>query len=251
MPGSYMLSVTSGLQVVTLPAAFRVLESGTASDQHPLVRFGGLVNSATLEPALSPGVRATLFGKNLVADSGLGDSARSQVSVTLNGQLARLFDIQPDRIRLQIPVGIELGQAVLVVHNGVAESAPILVRISRASPGLFGVLHQDESAVDPGNPARPGEELALVATGLGAGFFPEPTANGEVSAIPAAYLIFGQVRVGPVFIQPVPNEPGLFLVGFEVPPHTAEGAFGVSLLVDGFRANTLEVSVAAPGIALR
>ena len=251
MPGSYMLSVTSGLQLVTAPAAFRVLDKQPASDQQPLVRFGGLVNGATLEPELSPGVRATLFGKNLVANSGLGDSAQSQVSVTLNGQLARLFDVQPDRIHLQVPVNIGPVQAVLVVNNGVAESDPILVRISRASPGLFGVLHQDGSSAGPGNPARPGEKLALVATGLGAGIFSEGTANGDASAIPAAYLVFGQVRVKPTFIQPVPNEPGLFLVGFEVPPQTAEGAFGVSLLVDGFRANTLGVSVAAPGIALR
>ena len=251
MPGSYMLSVTSGLQVVTVPAAFRVLGDQPPDDQKPLVRFGGLVNSATLEPELSPGVRATLFGKNLVANTSLGDLARSQVSVTLNGQLARLFDVQPHRIRLQIPADIETGRALLVVNNGVAESEPILVRISRASPGLFRVLHQDGSSVDPGNPARPGEELALVATGLGGVFFSDGTANGDASAISAAYLIFGQVRVRPAFIQPVPNEPGLFLVGFAVPPETAEGAFGVSLLADGFRGNTLEVSVAAPGIALR
>ena len=251
LPGSYMLSVTSGLQVVTAAAAFRVLDNQPPDDQKPLVRFGGLVNSATLKPELSPGVRATLFGKNLVANSGLGDLARSQVSVTLNGQRARLFDIQPGRIRLHVPVGVEPGRAVLLVNNGAAESEPILVRISRASPGLFRVVHRDQSAVDSGNPARPEEELALVATGLGRGFFLERTANDGVSAISTAYLIVDQVRVKPVSIQPVPNEPGLFLVGFHAPRHAAGGAFAVSLLVDGFRGNTLQVRVAAPGLTLR
>ena len=255
MPGSYLLSVTSGLQVVTVPGAFQVLDNKPVSDQKPLVRFGGLVNSATLKPELSPGVRATLIGENLVGGSGSGDLAGSQISVTLNGQRATLFDVQRDRIRLQIPLALEPGQAVLVVNNGVAESEPVLVRISRASPGLFRVVHQDERVVDRGNPARPGEELTLVATGLGSGFFSDKTIsdrtpNGSVSAIPAAYLIVGQARVKPASIRQAANEPGLFFVRFRTPRQTA-GAFAVSLLVDGFRSNTLEVRVAAPGIALR
>ena len=251
MPGSYMLSVTSGLHVVTVPAAFRILESQPPSDQKPLVRFGGLVNSATGKPELSPGVRATLIGENLIANSDSGDLAGSQVSVTLNGQAARLFEVLRDHIRLQIPDNAEPGLAVLVVDNGVALSEPILVRINRASPGLFGVVHQDESAVDRGNPAGPGEELALVATGLGGGFFSDQTPTGNMSAIPTTYLIVGQDRVKPTSIQAVPNEPGLFLVGFQAPRQMGGSAFGVSLLVDGFRSNTLEVRLAVPGVAIR
>ena len=250
-PGSYMVSVTSGLQVVTVPAAFRVLDNKPAADQKPHVRFGDLVNSATLKPELSPGVRATLSGKNLVAGSASGGLAGSGVSVTVNGQQARLFDVQPGRIHLHVPVSVEPGRAVLVVNNGVAESEPILVRISRASPGLFRVVHRDESEIDSANPARPGEELALVATGLGRVFTSEQTANDSVSAISTTYLIVGQARLKPSFIRPVPNEPGLFLVGFQAPRQAAGGVFAVSLLVDGFRGNTLEVSVAAPRVALR
>ena len=252
MPGSYMLSVTIGLQVVTSPAAFRVLDSQPANDQKPLVRFGGLVNSATLEPDLSPGVRATLIGENLVGGSGSGEVAGSQVSVTLNGARATLFDVGRDLIRLQIPVDIEPGQAVLVVDNGVAESEPILARISRASPGLFRVLHQDESLVDRANPARPGEELALVATGLGSAFFSDQTASGSTpSAVQTTYLIVGKFRVKPISIQAVPNELGLFSVRFQAPRQTAGGGFPVSLLTDGFRSNALEVRLAAPTIAVR
>ena len=125
------------------------------------------------------------------------------------------------------------------------------MRISRASPGLFRVVHRDESEVDSANPARPGEELALVATGLGRGFLTGETANDNVSAISTTYLSVGEARVKPSFIRPVPNEPGLFLLGFQAPRQAARGVFAVSLLVDGFRGNTLEVSVAAPRVALR
>ena len=256
MPGSYLLSVTSGLQLETLPGAFRVLDNQPISDQRPLVRFGGLVNSATLKPELSPGVRATLIGENLAGGSSSSELAGSPVSVTLNGRRATLFDVQLDRIQLQIPLTVEPGQAVLVVNNGVADSEPILVRISRASPGLFRVVHQDGRAVDRGSPARPGEQLTLVATGLGSGFFSDqptsnPTANGDRPAIPAAYLIVGEARVKPASIQQVANEPGLFLVRFQTPRRTGAGTFAVSLLVDGFRSNTLEVRVATPAMAVR
>ena len=245
-PGRYPVSVTSGLQGASIEGGFRVLDSRPADGPAPVLRFGGLLNSATGQPNLSPGVLATLLGKNLVALS-TDVELQSGPSVTFNGLPAGLIEVDPERISLQLPVDLEPGFAVLHVDNGIAISEPQLVRIDRASPGLFGAFHQDGAAIDEATPARAGERIVVAATGLGAAFA-RAALGGDINTLadlPSVSAIFGGQRLRPVSIEPREGFPGLYLVRLDVPRSATGKNVGLSLLVDGFRGNELNIPVAA------
>ncbi len=139
-PGDYPVSVTSGLQAAGIEGGFRVLDSRPVDGPAPMLRFGGLVNSATGELNLSPGVLATLLGKNLVA-LGTGVESPSKPSVTFDGLPARLIEVDAERISLQLPVDLDPGFAVLHVDNGAALGLYLVrVNVPRSATGkLVGV----------------------------------------------------------------------------------------------------------------
>ena len=253
-PGDYPVSVTSGLQVAGLERGFRVLDSRPVDGPAPVLRFGGLVNSATGEPNLSPGVLATLLGKNLVA-LGTDVESPSEPSVTFDGLPARLIEVDAERILLQLPVDLEPGFAVVHVDNTAAVSEPQLVRIDRASPGLFGAFHADGVGIAESAPAGPGERIVIAATGLGAAFAAAAEApGGDINALddlPSVSVIFGAQRLRPVAIEPREGNPGLYVVRVIVPRSATGKLVGVSLLVDGFRGNELDIRVAASTSSLR
>ena len=172
---------------------------------------------------------------------------QSGPSVTFNGLPAGLIEVDPERISLQLPVDLEPGFAVLHVDNGVAISEPQLVRIDRASPGLFGAFHQDGAAIDEATPARAGERIVVAATGLGA-VFARAALGGDINTLadlPSVLAIFGGQRLRPVSIEPREGFPGLYLVRLDVPRSATGKNVGLSLLVDGFRGNELNIPVAA------
>ena len=261
-PGGYPVSVISGLQTATVGQGFRVLAARPPDGPAPVVRFGGLVNSATGQPQLSPAVLATLSGKNLVT---LGTDAElhSEPAVTFDGLAARLIEVEPERIALQLPIDLEPGFAVLRVNNGAAVSEPQLVRVERASPGLFGAFHEDGVSVGEAAPARPGEQIVVAATGLGSAFAAaaadaetssEENPAGDINAaadLPSVSVIFGGQRLRPAAIEPREGNPGLYLVRVIVPRSAAGKSVGLSLLVDGFRGNELDILVAASTSMLR
>ena len=257
-PGGYPVSVTSGLQLAGIESGFRVLDSPPLDGSAPVLRFGGLVNAATGEPNLSPGVLATLMGKNPVALGSTGVEAPSDPSVTFNGLPARLIEVDPERISLQLPVDLDPGFAVLRVDNVVAVSEPQLVRIERASPGLFGAFHEDGVTIDAGAPALPTERIVLATTGLGAAFATaaanqqDPTGDiNTLDDLPAVSVIFGERRLRPVAVEPSEGNPGLYLVRVTVPRSAADKHVAVSLLVDGFRGNEVDIPVTSSTSSLR
>ena len=235
-PGAYMLSVISGLRVVTLPSAFRIEEEAPESGAAKL-RFRGLVNSATMRPDLSPGVLATLFAENLPATGEFGET--KPVRVTLNGRSCRIIDVSPNQINLRVPAETEIGVAVLEVDNGIGLSQPMLVHIGRVSPGLFGIANEAGMLVGLDSPAAPGETLTLLATGLGVLTPPIPptgSADEDATGFGSIRIVMAGLRIAPSSVRSSSATPGLDEIRFEMPllPPTP---VSVTLIVEGKRSN--------------
>ncbi len=239
-PGPYLVTVTSGLQLVEAAQRFRV-DPTNPDDSRPKLKFGGLVNSATMTTDLSPGVLATLFGSNLSA-GGVGMPVPSVLpNVTVNGQEATVLAVTPDQINLQIPVTVEPGVAELRVQRGSVVSEPMLIRIAPVSPGLFRAVRNDGSTAGADNPVQPGEELLVLATGLGARDLLGSTGDSGV-----VQLEINRERVEPLSLRRVAGFPGLYALGMAVPDQLPAKPLSVSLLVEGRRSNTLALPVAKP-----
>jgi uncharacterized protein (TIGR03437 family) len=207
------------------------------------------MNSATMTSDLSPGVLASLFGENLTPVAAAKGVARDNsprqtdaVRVTFNGQAATLLAVSSRQINLQIPA-VEPGSAELRVYAGESVSEPMLVRIGRVSPGVFGAMRVDDSFVQSSNPARRGETLALLATGLGRAVSILPEESALTGALrPPIQIQVEQARLLPEAIEPAGGIPGLYRIRFSL-PESVSGAIKVSLLVDGRRSNVIELPV--------
>ena len=236
-PGPYLVTVTSGLQLVEAAQRFQV-DPPNPDDPRPKLRFGGLVNSATMGPDLSPGVLATLFGTNLSTEAVV---PAVLPNVTVDGQEATVLAVTPDQINLQIPITAEPGVAELRVQRGPIVSDPMLIRIAPVSPGLFRAVRSDGSTVGADSPAQPGEGLLVLATGLGV-----RDLLGSTEDSGAVQLEINRERVEPLSIHGVAGFPGLYELGMTVPDEIPDGPLSISLLVEGRRSNTLALPVAKP-----
>jgi uncharacterized protein (TIGR03437 family) len=246
--GDYLVSVTSGLLVMTLSQRLRTGESPLPTEGGPpTVRYGGVVNSATMTRDLSPGVLASVFGENLTGLAAASAAALSAdsprqggVKVTFNGQEAVLFAVAPRQINLQIPPSVKPGTAELRVYAGEEVSEPMLVEIARISPGVFAVARGDNSFVTSSAPAAPEETVFLLATGLGNAAVRTTGPNGTLDS--PLQIKLGTGRLSPDGIEPVASMPGLYRIRFRVPPNLT-ATTDVSLLVDGRRSNVIELAV--------
>jgi uncharacterized protein (TIGR03437 family) len=160
--------------------------------------------------------------------------------VTFNGHDAVLFSLASRQINLQIPPSVQPGTAELRVYAGGAASEPMLVEIGRVSPGVFGVTRRDDSWVAGSNPAGPGENLSIMATGLSGAAWVRTTPSGALDSPVQVQL--GSARLRPEAIEAVAGMPGLYRIRFSLPPGL-NSATQVSLLVGGRRSNVVELPV--------
>ncbi|MDA1315862.1 MAG: hypothetical protein O2968_21270 [Acidobacteria bacterium] len=174
-----------------------VVASGLSTDVR--LSRNGIVNAATFGPAgtldeaIAPGSIISLFGEFGAAVSQARQiplpTELNDLSVTVNGVAAPLFFVSSGQINAQLPwSALQAGQtsglvSVQVTSNGVSGS-PRTVRVRDFAPGIFtftygggpavamnldGTLAQPHGSVPgvPSHPARAGEVLVILATGLG------------------------------------------------------------------------------------
>ena len=186
-PGDFSVTVsTAGADSVS--TTFRLSAFGRPP---PMVSARGFVNGASFDPGWTPGSLGTIFGTNLmqgvdgvvVADAAPFPTRLRNVSVTVNGEAAPILSLANvnglEQINLQVPFDTPAPADDVVVtieNNGVSASFSEK-RIHVVQPGIFeyslpegrfaAALHADYSLVQPTNPARPGEIIALFFTGGG------------------------------------------------------------------------------------
>lgn len=186
------------MQLSRVVPLFALLAStNIAIAQTPVLANNGVVNGITYAAGpLAPGSIASIFGSALAASLALADSVPlstnlADVSVTVNGIAAPLYFVSSGQVNIQVPWnvlpdGTNSGSASVVVTRQGVPSAAQSVQIAPVSPALFTLapdgagnaiaINPDGSIAAPAgavpgltsHPAKAGDALILLATGLGA-----------------------------------------------------------------------------------
>ncbi|MGH7970909.1 MAG: IPT/TIG domain-containing protein, partial [Limisphaerales bacterium] len=219
------------------------------------------LNAASLDKRLCPGIYADAFGTNLSLTAQDAD-----VSVTVNNEAVFVQETSASELIVVLPGDIMPGPANVVVTSHGLASAPFAITLDTVAPGIFtannlgtgtGFFLNGNNNFGPqigaGNPAQPGENIQLFATGLGAtspvippGIVPQ----GAVKPlIQPAITVGGQAATITNMYLNAPEAPGnsvnygTFLVQFTVPGNIASGAQPVILTSGGVQSNTVTLPI--------
>jgi len=187
-PGSYQEAVEFSTPGEAPPYANAVIQLNVAPPPPPAIT--SILNSASLQPSVSPGAMVSIFGSNLGTppvdghydDSGLFPTALGNTTVTFNGTSAALLYVSTVQINAVVPYEVagQKSVSVVVTHDSVASPA-FSLPLSATSPAIFTVSQngQGEGAIlndDPNvaptpnsaqNPAAKGIPISMYVTGGG------------------------------------------------------------------------------------
>ncbi|MBI2684980.1 MAG: CHRD domain-containing protein [Acidobacteria bacterium] len=224
--------------------------------------------SDTSVRTVAPAGQFTVFGNDLVkVPSNLGGidgltlpSAVNGTSVTLGGITAPIVAVgieprnnPPHYIVAQVPVDAPAGAQPVVVKsaNGTSNSRPLTV--AAQAPALFfdtqGAIVVRATSfefVRPSSPARAGEALAILSTGLGqttpAMATGEIPVNANVVTTGLTLTVGGQnaVVAGSAVI---PGFPGFYVTLFQMPSGVAAGNAPVVMKMSSATSNTVMMAV--------
>ncbi|MBM3811539.1 MAG: hypothetical protein FJW20_07865 [Acidimicrobiia bacterium] len=219
-------------------------------------------NGASFLPdRIAPGSIASIFGKDFStlvvrASSTPLPIVMNEVSVTVNLIPAPLFFVSPEQINIQIPTGVEQGDANVVVRIGAQTRPAARIRISRAAPGIF--FHSGNRAVAqnqdftlnlPENPALPGSVITVYMTGQGpltrflASGTPSLAFPLAEAALPSRATVGGRDATIH-FLGMTPGLVGVLQANIEI-PELGSGEYPVMVTVDDVASNTAWISVGA------
>jgi uncharacterized protein (TIGR03437 family) len=219
-----------------------------------------IVNAASFQGgAVAPGSLIAVFGQDLsqTKETALSiplPAALGGASLSVNGMLAPLLYASPTQINAQVPFEASSGEVSAVVSTAGRNSAPSVLSIQPAAPGLF-VLPQNRAAVrnrdgsinDANHPAPQGSIAAAYLTGegsvnppvdsgVGAPFHPLARASLPVTAM------LGGSKADVLFAGLSPASVGLFQVNFRV-PQLPSGTYLLTITVNGSASNSAQVAV--------
>ena len=243
----------------------------TEEGSTPRLNPGGVVHTVAAELPLSPGVLASLFGRDLASSSvqvsfPAGSNLLPREALGLRvlildqtGQLiaeAPLLYVGPFQVNFQMPYEAArhpLVQVVVVV-NGIA-SNPETVPLAATGPGLFtlegnraAVLNPDFTLNSPAMPADRGSVMMAFLTGVGevdpALETGQAAPASPLSVITAASsATMGGVPARIVSLVLASGFVGLAQANIEVPLGLAAGEYELVIIVDGRVSNAALVSV--------
>jgi uncharacterized protein (TIGR03437 family) len=170
----------------------------------------------------------------------------SGVQVLVNGSAAAVYFVSPTQVSFQVPSGISGTANVQVARDGVASNT-VSAQASASAPGIFpaivngtnypagvfpdGKLTGDSSASSAFRKAKPGDIIALFATGLA----PSPAGTTvSLSPLSGVTVTIGTVTVPADFAGLVAV--GEFQINFKVPQQFAslpEGNYPIAISING------------------
>jgi uncharacterized protein (TIGR03437 family) len=228
---------------VTFTATNSARQSSTA--QVELEVGSGLPVLTPPASSCSAGAIATLTGKWLAASgSQLSDPSGGSfdlggASVAVNGRAAPVLRSSATRVDFLCPTpaagsGAQLSVEVASrfgssqpVTMGMIEASPVLLSTEESPQGQGLIwfsgtndLVMDRNFSAPSHPAQPGDEISILATGLGS----------AADLFPGTMLVhLGDVPVGVESVEAVPGYAGVFAVQVRVPATIAFGPVPVQL----------------------
>jgi uncharacterized protein (TIGR03437 family) len=217
---------------------------------------------------VAPAGQMTIFGSDLVkVGSNLGGldglflpSAVNGTSVTIGGVTAPILSvgIEPRNnpstyIVAQVPVNVAMGSQPVVVKTANGTSSAMQVTVAAQAPALFfdgqGAIVVRATSLElirPAAPARAGEALAILSTGLGQ--TAPALATGEIPQGANVVSLGITLTVGgqnaPVAgTTTIPGFPGFYVTLFQMPAGVAAGNAPVSMKINSLTSNTVLLPV--------
>jgi len=179
------VTVTADNPATRLRGVYQTTGGVQANADPPIVASGGIVNAASYarrEP-LAPGMLISIFGSKLattpvVAQSVPLDTTLGVTTVTLGGRPLPLSYAADGQVNAMVPYGVPLDTPQgLLIRRGTSLSVPEQVIVTSAQPGVFtrdasgkgnGVVYDAFFRfIDAANPAKPGDVVTLLGTGVG------------------------------------------------------------------------------------
>lgn len=241
-----------------IAASSRLMASGAAHSTS-VNPADGVVNVASYVPNFTPaGSVFAVFGVDLATGIGqpsnvpLPDTLRT-TTVTVNGESAPLFYVDPLQIDAQMPWDIAPGLATIVVRNGASSSAAA-VYVPTAGPGIstYGnnravVVNSDGVTLNgPSTPANAGDEVVAYFTGGGPVSAKEktgsPATDPETPVTLNAMVTVNGANAHVFYIGLTEGGIGLYQVNFSI-PQLGKGSYPLQIIVNGQKSNTPQISV--------
>lgn len=238
--------------LLVLPEAMR----GQTVPPVPTFEAAGIVNTASLSTAVSPGMVILIRGANLatttaeVGATPLPD-AIGGTQVLVDGRAIPLISVSPQEVVAQLPWDIAPGQRAYVVRSGRTESARVTAPVLRSaavvltSDGTRAMFQNADGSLNgDSTPASSGSQGVLYAAGLGpvdARIAPGAVNPAGRATLPVTVEIGGS-RADNVTAELAPGLLGVYRIQFRVPA-IGYGAFFVRLRVDGGVSNAAEIVV--------
>jgi len=227
-------------------------------------QIGQVVNSGDFSTRLSPGLSASIFGKNLGPQTGQKGDAMG-LTVTVNGENAPVLYSSATQVNIQIPFDIALGSANVNVTYLGSISGPAVIQVLQYAPALpsetfnaAGVaffLHTNGGIGSASNPAHPGEVIAIAAVGLGQTNPPStagvnPTAPAPTIATPTVTIGGEQATLlSSVLVTNIVCV-GCYVVTVGVPGDLQTGSYPITISIGNFTGNTLSLPVNITGLTI-
>jgi uncharacterized protein (TIGR03437 family) len=159
------VSVISGFQVATSPAAFQI----TAAVPGLPAPDPTLTNASPGLTGAYAGATVSLQGTNLALANAIpGAPPTVSPTVTIAGEPATILSSSPARIKFQIPADLPPGPAPLILNNGVQAAMPVDVNIDTPPAAIAAIQDSNGNYVYAANPAQTGETLIVTLTNFAA-----------------------------------------------------------------------------------
>ncbi|MCS6951245.1 MAG: hypothetical protein RMK57_11015 [Bryobacterales bacterium] len=234
----------------------------------PCYSEGGLVNGASfVAGALAPNTLATLFGSRLAwgtraitwedVEAGALPTVLpgTGVRVLVSDRPAQIYFVSPTQVNFLIPTNLTAGEVTIQLVRDATAGPPLRVRLRETAPALFLLdpetviaTRKDFSLIRREQPARPGEEIILWATGLGPTVPPQvygriPTAASRIERARSFAVLLDGAAVAPERISYVgvaPGFAGLYQINLTLPEELNENpevriAVGADISPPGLR----------------
>lgn len=230
----------SKLRVTARVLSGKVVDTFTSAPS-PVVRPSGVVDAASFQPQLAAGGQISIFGFHLAETEAVPNQQPSAenlagTTVTLNGRSLQLLYVSPSQINLKLPNDFT-GPATLQINTGNG-STSTAVEIQSLAPALFsdGVRHFDGVPVSDRRPAVPGEELTMLATGLGV------TVDGPSTLVKVAVSVKVGALIVPARAAAFSETAGLYRIAFTLPREII-GPQKVRIIADSLASNAIVLPV--------
>ena len=229
--------------------------------------IGGVANAFSpthiFDPSLSPNCFAYVYGSNLGSQS-------SPPQITVNGAQATVYNFTAGDSTFDanflIPPQTAVGPASIVVSGNGGRTAPFTVNIRAYSPavavmdttGSVAGFRADGTLLTSDKPAKSGEKITIVVTGLGAVTPSNSLLSvtlGGVAAIPESVVALdprAAFSKGPVGLPPILSSGMSPLLGltFPVPSTLPSGTYPLIVTIAGASSLPSPLQIVASGLIL-